>query len=96
MADDSNGKMKVIFAPGCFDGFSGTQEELDDLVAHIQDLVNTGELIENSEPMTQETFDSMSPDEQEQFIRQMEMFEALEEAEEQSDVEALLPKRRLN
>lgn len=31
-------KMKIEFAPGCFDSFEGTQEELDKMVAEIQDL----------------------------------------------------------
>ncbi len=31
-------KMKIEFAPGCFDNFEGTQEELDKMVAEIQDL----------------------------------------------------------
>ena len=30
-------KMKVTFAPGCFDNFEGTQEELDGLIKEIQD-----------------------------------------------------------
>jgi hypothetical protein len=28
--------VEVIFAPGCFDHFEGTQEELDELIAEIQ------------------------------------------------------------
>ncbi len=28
-------KMRVEFAPGCFDNFEGTQEELDEFVKHI-------------------------------------------------------------
>lgn len=35
---------RVEFAPGCFDDFGGTQEELDELVAEIQRMVNNGEL----------------------------------------------------
>lgn len=30
-------KMKVTFAPGCFDNFEGSQEELDGLIKEIQD-----------------------------------------------------------
>lgn len=33
-------KMKIEFAPGCFDNFEGTQEELDKMVTEIQDLFN--------------------------------------------------------
>ena len=31
-----NKPLKVEFAPGCFDNFDGTQEELDGLMAEIQ------------------------------------------------------------
>jgi len=34
---DAKTPLKVIFAPGCFDTFDGTQEELDELVAEIQE-----------------------------------------------------------
>lgn len=30
-----NTKVKITFAPGCFDNFEGTQEELDKLVTEI-------------------------------------------------------------
>lgn len=43
--------MKVEFAPGCFDSFEGTQEELDELVAHIRGLVESGEIFEQSKPV---------------------------------------------
>jgi len=33
-------KMKIVFAPGCFDNFEGTQEELDEMVKDIQDMFN--------------------------------------------------------
>ena len=38
-------KLKVEFAPGCFDSFEGTQEELDELMTEIQRLVDSGENI---------------------------------------------------
>lgn len=31
-------KLKVTFAPGCFDAFEGTQDELDELINHIQTI----------------------------------------------------------
>lgn len=31
-------KMKVEFAPGCFDNFEGTQEELDDFIKEITSM----------------------------------------------------------
>lgn len=45
---------EVVFAPGCFDNFEGSQEELQDLIAHIHQMVNDGTLMENSEPLTAE------------------------------------------
>lgn len=44
-------KPEIIFAPGCFDNFEGTQEELDELVAEIQRMVDSGEIFENSRPL---------------------------------------------
>lgn len=44
-------KLEVVFAPGCFDGFEGTQEELDELIAEIRALVDSGEFLENSRPI---------------------------------------------
>lgn len=44
-----NKEIKVEFAPGCFDDFEGTQEELDSIVAEIYKMAETGELLEGSE-----------------------------------------------
>jgi hypothetical protein len=41
-------KMKIEFAPGAFDTFDGTQEELDALVAELERMAESGELEENS------------------------------------------------
>lgn len=37
-------KVEVVFAPGAFDEFEGTQEELDNLIAKITEMANNGEL----------------------------------------------------
>lgn len=50
-------KLKVVFAPGCFDDFEGTQEELDALVKEIQDQCESGQFFEEAvdlEDMTEE------------------------------------------
>jgi len=39
---------KLEFAPGCFDNFEGTQEELDEMVAAIKQMMEDGTLFENS------------------------------------------------
>jgi hypothetical protein len=46
MSDDK--KIKVEFAPGCFDNFEGTQEELDEFIAEIQRMADSGELMEQA------------------------------------------------
>ena len=49
-------KLKVTYAEGCFDELAEemTQEELDALVAEIEEMVDTGEIFENSEPLSDE------------------------------------------
>lgn len=42
--------IKVVFEPGCFDSFEGTQEELDYLVEEIKRLAETGELLKQATP----------------------------------------------
>jgi len=49
--NDENKPMKVTFAEGCFDDFEGTQEELDELVATIQEMAASGELAERAIPV---------------------------------------------
>lgn len=36
-------KLKIHFAPGCFDDFDGTQEELDALIAQLTEMFESGE-----------------------------------------------------
>lgn len=35
---DKKEPLKVVFEPGCFDTFDGTQEELEAMMAEIQDM----------------------------------------------------------
>lgn len=46
--DNEQPKLKIVFTEGCFDEFEGTQEELDEIIAHIQQLAESGELFENA------------------------------------------------
>jgi len=39
-----NTKPKITFAPGCFDTFEGTQDELDELIADITKQIESGEI----------------------------------------------------
>lgn len=51
--------VEVIFAEGCFDNFEGTQEELDEFVAEINRMAESGELFEKSMPLD---LDNMEPE----------------------------------
>lgn len=44
-------KLKLVFAPGAFDHFEGTQEELDALIKEIQDGFEDGSFFEKSQPV---------------------------------------------
>ena len=61
-------KTKIEFAPGCFDNFDGTQEELDGLVAELDRLAKTGEIHEQSRELTEDEFEKLSKDEQRVII----------------------------
>lgn len=52
-------ELKVVFAPGCFDSFDGTQEELDEILESIQALAKSGELTENARELTDDDFDEL-------------------------------------
>lgn len=41
-------KIKIRFAPGCFDNFEGSQEELDEFIDAIKKMAESGELVENA------------------------------------------------
>lgn len=40
---------EIVFAPGCFDNFDGTQEELDALMEDIKKMFESGESPESIE-----------------------------------------------
>jgi len=66
-------ELKVEFAPGAFDYFDGTQEELDELLAEIQEMFankTPEEIAEMSRPLTEEDFEDL-PDE----IKQQLLFD---------------------
>ena len=47
-------KLKVEIAPGAFDNFEGTQEELQEFLALIHQMAEDGTLFENSRPVSDE------------------------------------------
>jgi hypothetical protein len=67
-------KIKINFAPGCFDHFEGTQEELDELMGEIKDLfahLTPEELESRSQPVDIDRLledESLSDDEFEHIV----------------------------
>jgi hypothetical protein len=57
-------KLKIEFAPGAFDDFEGTQEELAEMMADIQNMFENGTWQENAR--------RLSPEEEEEFVKAME------------------------
>jgi len=53
-------EMRLEFAPGCFDDFEGTQEELDQLIEQIKDMFAQGKFLTESRPLTDQEFDSLN------------------------------------
>lgn len=67
--------IEIIFEPGCFDNFEGTQEELDQLIAEIRSQFEgkTPEEIEQmSRPVDIEEIFNEDPELAEAIFRQLE------------------------
>lgn len=52
-------ELKIEFAPGCFDNFEGSQEELDALVNQIKEMFASGEAQKMARPLD---FDDLDDD----------------------------------
>ena len=74
--------MELEFAPGCFDDFEGTQEELDELIKHINEAFRSGKFARESRELTDEEFANLSE------TTQLKLLGMLDPNE--------LPKRNLN
>lgn len=69
MATDKK-KITITFAPGAFDNFDGTQEELDGLIKEIERMAESGELEENSIALdSDDILDSVSEEDREQIMQ---------------------------
>ena len=64
--------LKVVFDPGCFDNFDGTQEELDEFVKQIQEFAESGLLFENSVELTDEDIEELDEETRQQIIQALE------------------------
>lgn len=76
-------ELKIEFAPGCFDNFEGSQEELDALIADIKNMIVSGNILEQSTQLSEADFDELPVEVQEQIAR---TFSEIDDA----------PKRTLN
>lgn len=54
MSDEKDKPIEIRFAPGCFDDFEGTQEELDELIADLHRKLADGTLFEQAEPVPED------------------------------------------
>jgi len=62
----SKKEMKIEFAPGAFDNFSGTQEELEAFITELKNMIQSGEFFEVGEEVDiDELLDSDDPEDQE-------------------------------
>lgn len=60
--------IQIEFAPGCFDNFEGTQEELEQMIAEITAMAQSGELFEKSNPIDLEEMLEEDPEWAEKII----------------------------
>jgi hypothetical protein len=71
--ENEDGKMKIVFEPGCFDHIDvANQEELDAIMAEIQDMfanMTPEELEAQSRPLTDEEIEEMDDDEREAVLQ---------------------------
>ena len=73
--DDKDKPIEIVFMPGCFDDFDGSQEELDELIKQIKDMAKTGELFDRATPIIlddiEDLIDETDPLEIEEIVSQM-------------------------
>ena len=55
-------ELKLEFAPGAFDNFDGTQEELDELIAEIHRAFASGKLEEHAQELDLDLLMEEDPD----------------------------------
>jgi hypothetical protein len=70
---DEQKKPEIVFAPGCFDNFEGTQEELDEMIAEIQRMAESGELFENSTELDLEDLAEEDPEFADKLIESLSL-----------------------
>jgi len=66
-------ELKIEFAPGCFDNFEGSQEELDELVNQIKEMFASGQALELARPLEFSDLDEDDIEILEQMVEQEEV-----------------------
>ena len=61
-------KITVTFAPGSFDSFDGTQEELDEMIAEITRMAESGELFDQSQTLDFDELMELDPEYAEKIL----------------------------
>lgn len=76
LGPEDRAKIKIQFAPGAFDSFEGSQEELDGLMEEIQKMILDGSLFEKSKSIDlEELLESDDPEDQELAQKLMSTFD---------------------
>jgi hypothetical protein len=69
---------EIIFAPGCFDSFEGTQEELDEMIAEIKRMAESGELFEQATALDLDDLSEEDPEFAEKLINSLDIADGTE------------------
>ena len=73
LTPDELSEMKIEFAPGCFDNFEGTQEELDEFIAEITRMFKSGEAQKLARPIDFDNLDDEDLEILEKFAQQEDL-----------------------
>jgi len=52
-------KLELVFAPGCFDSFEGTPDELAELISELRTKFENGTLLDNAEPISDDEVEDL-------------------------------------
>lgn len=68
---DEKKSLTIEFAPGAFDDFEGSQEELQEMIAEITKMAHSGELFEQSRQVDLEELLEEEPEWAEKLINSL-------------------------
>ena len=69
---DEKKPITIEFAPGAFDNFEGSQEELEEMIAEITKMAQSGELFEKSREVDLEELLQDEPEWAEKIINSLD------------------------